>query len=99
MRLSEVKQVIPTNAYDWLACVAIGVLSYASQFAITVSYQMEAAGIATLMRKAFKIIFAYLFQITLFKQNPNAYGIGGACLISITLFISGIKKLSEEKLP
>ena len=95
---SDVKGGLPTNAYDWLACVAIGVLSYASQFAITVSYQMEAAGIATLMRKAFKIIFAYLFQITLFKQNPNAYGIGGACLISFTLFTSGIKKVLEEKL-
>ena len=64
---SDVKGGLPTNAYDWLACVAIGVLSYAGQFALTVSLQVEAAGIATLMRKAFDIIFAYLFQITLFE--------------------------------
>ena len=63
----EIKGGIPTNPYDWLLCVAIGVLSYAGQFALTVSLQVEAAGIATLMRKAFDIIFAYLFQITIFE--------------------------------
>ena len=63
----EIKDGIPTNPYDWLLCVAIGVLSYAGQFALTVSLQVEAAGIATLMRKAFDIIFAYLFQITIFE--------------------------------
>ena len=63
----EIKGGIPTNPYDWFLCVAIGVLSYAGQFALTVSLQVEAAGIATLMRKAFDIIFAYLFQITIFE--------------------------------
>ena len=63
----EIKGGIPTDPYDWLLCVAIGVLSYAGQFALTVSLQVEAAGIATLMRKAFDIIFSYLFQITIFE--------------------------------
>ena len=63
----EIKGGIPTNPYDWFLCVAIGVLSYAGQFALTVSLQVEAAGIATLMRKAFDIIFSYLFQITIFQ--------------------------------
>ena len=130
MDSSPVDGGFPDNVYDWLICIAIGVLSYAGQFALTVSLQVEAAGIATLIRKAFDIIFAYLFQIVifqvrhinnfnvknwyysskkslfvniylyfyLFQQNPNAYGIGGACLISFTLFVSGIKKILEEKL-
>ena len=63
----EIKGGLPTNVYDWLTCVAIGMLSYAGQFALTVSLQVEAAGVATLMRKAFDIIFSYLFQILIFK--------------------------------
>ena len=127
MDSSPVDGGFPDSLYDWLICIAIGILSYAGQFALTVSLQVEAAGIATLIRKAFDIIFAYLFQIVifqvkhlitlnenkikniealikiylnfyLFQQNPNAYGIGGACLISFTLFVSGIKKILEEKL-
>ena len=67
MDSSPVDGGFPDNVYDWLICVAIGVLSYAGQFALTVSLQVEAAGIATLIRKAFDIIFAYLFQIVIFQ--------------------------------
>ena len=63
----EVKGGLPTSIYEWLICVTIGMLSYAGQFALTVSLQVEAAGVATLMRKAFDIIFSYLFQIVIFK--------------------------------
>ena len=63
----EIKGGLPTDIYDWLTCVLIGILSYAGQFALTVSLQVEAAGVATLMRKAFDIIFSYLFQILIFK--------------------------------
>ena len=40
-----------------------------------------------------------IINLLIFQQNPNGYGIGGACLISLTLFVSGIKKVIEEKLP
>ena len=67
MDSSPVDGGFPDNVHDWLICIAIGVLSYAGQFALTVSLQVEAAGIATLIRKAFDIIFAYLFQIVIFQ--------------------------------
>ena len=64
---SDIKGGLPTSVYDWLLLISIGVLSYAGQFALTVSLQVEAAGVAALFRKAFDIIFSYLFQIIVFK--------------------------------
>ena len=64
---TDVDGGFPGSVYDWLICITIGILSYAGQFALTVSLQVEAAGIATLIRKAFDIIFAYLFQIVIFQ--------------------------------
>ena len=67
MESTEIDGGFPDNIHDWLICISIGILSYAGQFALTVSLQVEAAGIATLIRKAFDIIFAYLFQIVIFQ--------------------------------
>ena len=67
MESTEMDGGFPDNIHDWLICISIGILSYAGQFALTVSLQVEAAGIATLIRKAFDIIFAYLFQIVIFQ--------------------------------
>lgn len=36
--------------------------------------------------------------VFIFQENPNAYGIGGALLISIALVLAGVKKVLEEKL-
>ena len=62
---------LPTNTYDWLLLVVIGLLSYGGQVALTVSLQIEAAGIISLMRKAFDIIFAYAFQVALFDVSTD----------------------------
>ena len=67
MESTEIDGGFPDSIHDWLICISIGILSYAGQFALTVSLQVEAAGIATLIRKAFDIIFAYLFQIVIFQ--------------------------------
>ena len=57
----------PTTLYECLILVSIGFLSFMGQLTLTVGMQIEAAGLITLMRKAFALIFAYTFQVTLFK--------------------------------
>ena len=59
----------PTTAFEWLIVVSIGLLGFIGQATLTIGLQIEAAGLLSLMRKAFALIFNYTFQITLFKVN------------------------------
>ena len=59
----------PTTILDWLIVMSIGVLGFIGQATLTIGLQIEAAGLLSLMRKAFSLIFNYTFQVTLFKVN------------------------------
>ena len=56
----------PTSLYEWFIIVSIGILTYVGPASLTIGLQIEMAGLLSLMRKAFAIIFSYTFQITLF---------------------------------
>ena len=51
--------------------VAVGLLSFVAQIGLTVSLQLEEAGKVSIMRKAGDILFAFLFQITIFNVSKN----------------------------
>ena len=60
---------IPSTLHEWFIILVIGVLTYAGPASLTIGAQIEAAGLLSLMRKAFAIIFSYTFQVTLFQVN------------------------------
>ena len=62
----EVLGSFPTTVYEWLGIVGISLLTYIGPASLTIGLQIEMAGLLSLMRKAFAIIFSYTFQITLF---------------------------------
>ena len=62
---------LPNNISEWLIVAAIGLLSFVGQASLTISLQIEAAGIISLIRKAFALIFAYTFQVALFQVIRN----------------------------
>ena len=49
--------------------VAVGLLSFLAQILLTISLQLEEAGKISVMRKAGDILFAFLFQITIFHVS------------------------------
>ena len=63
---SEVMGSFPTSLYEWFVIMSIGLLTYVGPASLTIGLQIEMAGLLSLMRKAFAIIFSYTFQITLF---------------------------------
>ena len=52
-----------------LMMVGVGLLSFVAQIGLTVSLQLEEAGKVSIMRKAGDILFAFLFQITIFNVS------------------------------
>ena len=51
--------------------IAIGFSSFLAQILLTVSLQVEEAGKVSLMRKAGDVLFAFLFQITIFNVSSK----------------------------
>ena len=58
---------LPEGPIARLEIVSIGVLSFFAQIAFVVAAQYENAASVALLRNAFNVIFAFLFQIVVFQ--------------------------------
>ena len=68
---------LPEEPIARLEIVSIGVLSFFAQIAFVVAAKYENAASVALLRNAFNVIFAFLFQIVVFQV--------GKCLICLNL--------------
>lgn len=71
--------VVP-GAVDWLLLLAIGVTTQAGQVFLTRGLVIEHAGRAASVGYL-QVVFAMIWQITIFGELPTAWTIGGAALI------------------
>ena len=83
---------LPSTAHTPIV-ILIGVLSFMGQSLMTLALQVEDAGIVALVRKADDILVAYLIQVFYFHNIPNYLSIIGAVLITLTVFVTGGRKL------
>ena len=60
---------VPQCGHDRAMMVLIGLLAFIGQFMLTVSLQVEEAGKVSIIRKSADILFAFAFQILLFKVS------------------------------
>ena len=60
------KHIFPSTGWEWGALFAIGFLSFVIQFSFTRALQFQMAAIVSMERKAFDVIFAFLYQIAIF---------------------------------
>lgn len=65
--------------------VLIGVMSFVAQIGLVVSAKFESATNVALLRKAFDVIFAFVFQILFFHVSTQRYF---ACLSILANIIS-----------
>lgn len=86
---------LPVSKSDIILCLLLGFMGYLGQILFTISAYFETASKVAVLRKAFDIIFAFLFQITFFKEIPGIYSICGAGLITLAIALSGLKKLVD----
>lgn len=76
---------------QWLV-IAVGVFSFLSQLALTKALELEEAGPVSVLMAAGDIILAFILDMTLFKDTPDLYTIGGTVLVSSSVMLVGFKK-------
>jgi len=86
---------VPQCGLDRYLMVAVGLLSFLAQILLTISLQLEEAGKISVMRKAGDILFAFLFQITIFHEIPGVWSVVGALLVSAAVLVSSGKKVVD----
>ena len=80
----EVMGALPSTSFDWFIILSIGVLTYIGPATLTIGLQIESAGLLALIRKAFAIVFAYTFQITVFKVSLHSTS--SAIIVSLCVY-------------
>ena len=68
---------LPESPIDLIFLILIGVLSFIAQIGLVISCKLEKATTVSIVRKAFDVIFAFIFQILLFQ----------VCMYSLMQFI------------
>ena len=61
------KHIFPPSFHEWGLLIAVGLLSFVVQVCFTKALQYEKASTASLERQASDVIFAFLFQVTIFQ--------------------------------
>ena len=60
------KHIFPETALEWTALVGVGFTSFIVQITFTQALKYQMAATVSLERKAADVMFAFLYQITIF---------------------------------
>lgn len=85
--------------YEGLFIIVLGLVSYIGQTLLTVSLQCEMAGPVSTMRAAADIVLAFVWQIILFHDIPDALSLTGAVLVGFSVIFVGLKKWATSLPP
>jgi len=90
---------LPESGLERFYLILIGILSLFAQMTFVIACKFENAATVCLLRNAFNVIFAFIFQIVVFQQIPGYFSITGAALISLAVIISGLTKIIDNLPP
>lgn len=88
---------LPACGGSRLVVLAIGLLSFLAQVLLTLSLQLMEAGKMSILRKAFDILLAFLFQLLIFHEVPGLWSILGALLVTLAVLTNGASRLMERR--
>lgn len=83
---------MPKYNWEWFYIVALGVLSFFGQVLLTRSLQLEAAGPVSVVRAATDIALAFVWQLWLFNDVPDAWSISGALIVTLCVLLTSVRK-------
>lgn len=90
---------IAFGSFSWTLCgveqwlvLAVGAFSFLSQLALTKALEIEDAGPVSVLMAAGDIILAFILDMTLFHDSPDAYTIAGTVLVVTSVMLVGFKK-------
>lgn len=70
----------------------VGILSFYGQLMLTKALQAEEAGLVSVTRASSEVIFAFIFQITIFNDIPDFWSFLGAFLVTISVLLASSRK-------
>ena len=73
------KNIFPETALEWTALVGVGFTSFIVQITFTQALKYQMAAIVSLERKAADVIFAFLYQVIIFKVRVILLAIEFRC--------------------
>ena len=65
------QQIFPESILEWAALLGVGFSSFVVQISFTQALKYETAATVSLERKAADVIFAFLYQVTIFRVGLN----------------------------
>ena len=80
-----------TSHGPWLLML-VGILSFYGQLMLTKALQAEEAGLVSVTRASSEVIFAFLFQIAIFKEIPDMWSVLGAFLVTLSVMLTSSRK-------
>ncbi|KAJ0401982.1 hypothetical protein ATCC90586_008919 [Pythium insidiosum] len=91
-----VRPQIPSQPGVVLALVGSACFSTVGLLFLTLGFQQEKAGIASVMRY-FDVVFVFILDITFLGESVNGYSILGGCIILSGAVIIAIRRSREKK--
>ncbi|GBN79801.1 Solute carrier family 35 member G1 [Araneus ventricosus] len=85
--------------FKWQLCgiqsiyiLLLALFSFSGETIVVMALQCEYAGPVSTVRAAADISLAFVWQIVVFHDVPDSYGIIGATLVSVSIFLIGLGK-------
>lgn len=91
MALIQGRFVVPTTPTLWFAVIGSGVFTFMGQMFLTRGFQLEKAGIASVMRY-FDVVCVFIWDSVLLKEHINHWSIVGALIICSAAITIALRK-------
>lgn len=83
--------IVPQTVAEWGLIIGLAALTLFGQFAIILAMKAEQAGPVALVR-TFDVLFAFLFEILVWKKLPDMWSFIGATVIVLSVIFVGLRK-------
>ncbi|XP_055939295.1 solute carrier family 35 member G1-like [Argiope bruennichi] len=83
---------IPRCGWDALLMMMMGVFGFGGHCFLTMAFQVEEAGLVSVMKSSSDIVVSIVLQVIFFDLIPDFYDIGGALLVIMSVSIIGFRK-------
>ncbi|CAL1281331.1 unnamed protein product [Larinioides sclopetarius] len=82
----------PRCGWDSLMMMMMGVFGFGGHCFLTMAFQVEEAGIVSVMKSSSDIVVSLVLQVIFFELIPDLYNIGGAILVIASVSLIGFRK-------
>ncbi|KAG6617428.1 Drug/Metabolite Transporter (DMT) Superfamily [Phytophthora cinnamomi] len=87
--------VVPQAFDEWRAIVGCGLFTFLGQMFLTKGFQLEKAGIASVMRY-FDVVFVFIWDSAILKERINHWSVVGAAIIVTSAAVIAVRKMKQR---